>query len=125
MTVESPRTRVFVVEDESLILMLLQDLLEEIGCECAASATRLEAAKKLAAEAAFDLAILDVNVRGETSYPVAEILVARGAPFVFATGYGETGVEDAWRHAPVLQKPYDARTLREAIGKALGRGSPP
>ena len=120
MNAPRPRPKVFAVEDESLILMLLEDLLGEIGCDCVATATRLAAARDIAATKTFDLAILDVNLRGETSHPVAEILAGRGVPFIFATGYGDVDPGGQWSDARVLQKPYDARALRAAIEATLG-----
>ena len=84
--------RILVVEDESLIRMLLEDMLTDLGHEVAASAASVEAAKELASTAAFDVAILDVNLEGQEVFPVAEILASRNLPFVFASGYGHSAL---------------------------------
>jgi CheY-like chemotaxis protein len=86
-----PAKRILVVEDELMIRMLLEDMLGELGYTVTAEAGRLEEALQAAKTADFDIAILDVNLDGEPVSPVADALVARGTPFVFATGYGERG----------------------------------
>src|ERR687887_2418118 len=86
-----PSKRVLVVEDELMIRMLLEDMLGELGYTVAAEAGRIEEALQAAKTADFDIAILDVNLEGEAVLPGADVLAARGPPFVFATGYGEGG----------------------------------
>src|SRR5882762_9114716 len=86
--------RILVVEDELMIRMLLEDMLGELGYTVAAEAARVEEALEAAKNADFDLAILDVNLNGQPISPVADALVARGRPFVFATGYGEQGLPE-------------------------------
>ena len=113
--------RIFVVEDESLILMLLRDMIEQLGHVCAFEARRLDAALKLARDAEFDLAVLDVNVKDEMTYTVAETIIARGLPVVFATGYGPLGLEAGYQDLPILQKPFDLCALRNAIDLAMQR----
>jgi CheY-like chemotaxis protein len=109
--------RVLVVEDEALVSMLLEDMLADHGCEVAATASRISQALDLVADGGltFDAAILDVNLGGEPIFPVAEALAARGAPFVFATGYGAGGLPESWRSRPTLQKPFS----HDDVGKAL------
>ncbi|WP_247635393.1 response regulator [Methylobacterium sp. 37f] len=97
--------RVLLVEDESLIAMLGEDMLLDLGCEVAV-AMRLEKAVAMARATAFDLAILDVNLGETVSYPVADVLFARCIPFIFATGYGAAGIDPAYGAVPVMQKPY-------------------
>jgi CheY-like chemotaxis protein len=108
-------TRVLVVEDEAMISMMLEDFLEELGCVVVATASRLEDAMVKAADLQLDMAVLDVNLAGKLSYPVAELLHSRGIPFLFATGYGTVGLPDRLRGTTVLSKPY----LREQLGEAL------
>ena len=115
------RLRILVVEDEMLVAMNIEDMLLDLGHEVAGLASRLEPALSLAREADFDLAMLDVNLAGEPSFPVAEILVERGIPFLFATGYGAGGIAEAHRDRPVLEKPFRAQDL----GAALARIAPP
>ena len=114
------RLRVLIVEDEMLVAMNIEDMLLELGHEVAGLASRLEPAISLAREAQFDLAMLDVNLAGQPSFPVAAILAARGIPFLFATGYGVQGIDERYRHHPVLQKPFRAADLARAL-KALAR----
>jgi CheY-like chemotaxis protein len=105
------RCRVLLVEDEAIIVILMEDLLEEFGCEVVATAAELDDAVAAARSGQFDLAFLDVNLRGVPVYPVAEVLRARGIPFAFVTGYGSSGVDAAHLEAPILQKPFQARDL--------------
>jgi CheY-like chemotaxis protein len=78
---------VLIVEDEALVAMLLEDLLHELGCHVVEIASRVETALTSILVRIFDVAILDVNLKGETSYPVADVLELRKLPFLFATGY--------------------------------------
>ena len=119
----STGARVLVVEDEAMIRMLLEDMLDELGYTIAAQAGGIEDALHAANNASFDVAILDLNLNGQTVIPVAEALDARGTPFVFATGYSDISVPEAFRNRPMLKKPFQAdglgRTLRIALaGKA-------
>ena len=74
---------------------------------------------KLAQSADFDLAILDVNVNGKMISPVADLIRARQRPFIFATGYGSSGLPEEYRDRPALQKPFQIETLAKAIASAL------
>ena len=111
--------KVLVVEDETLICMMIEDLLIELGCIVIGPSSNLDKALALAGEALMDVAILDVNLDGIRSEPVADRLSARGVPFVFATGYGTNGVSERYRSAPVLKKPFTERDLRQALRQAL------
>ena len=111
------RLRILVVEDEMLVAMNIEDMLLDLGHEVAGLASRLEPALSLAREGEFDLAMLDVNLAGQQSFPVADILVARGIPFLFATGYGTKGIAEPYRDRPVLQKPFRTRDLGEALDR--------
>ncbi|MGH8116911.1 MAG: response regulator [Rhodanobacteraceae bacterium] len=111
--------RVLIVEDESRVAMMLEILLDDIGCEVAGMATRLDDAIAKARDLDFDVALLDVNLDGEPSYPVAEAIAGRGLRFVFATGYGADRLPEALRDRPVLQKPYRMRDLERALHAAL------
>lgn len=112
--------RVLVVEDEFAVLLLVEDMLAELGCEIAGTASRLEEAVTLARTLDFDAAVLDVNLNGQPVSPVAEIVAERGVPIVFSTGYGRSGLEPRWRDRPVLQKPYRVEELAAALKDALG-----
>lgn len=113
--------RVLVVEDELMIRMLLQDMLDDLGHTLAGEAGRIDEAMTLAQQAEFDVAILDVNLNGEPISPVVEVLVQRGLPFVFATGYGQRGVPERYRRTPTLQKPFQAEALAQALEAAALR----
>jgi CheY-like chemotaxis protein len=106
---------VLVVEDEMLVGMLVEDMLSEIGCTVAGVATGLDDALRLAREAEIDFAILDVNLDGRESYPVAEALRARGLPFAFATGYGRGGLDEAYADVPTLPKPFRLADLEALL----------
>ena len=108
--------RVFVVEDEFLIRMLLEDMLDELGYVVAGVAGRLDEAAEIARSGAFDLAILDVNLDGEDVFPVADILAGRGVPFVFVTGYGGRGLPQPYGSRPTLQKPFQIDDLGRTLG---------
>ena len=110
--------RVLIVEDELMIRMLLEGMLEDIGHSVAGQAGDIDEALVLAKKAEFDVALLDVNLNGKPITPVVDILVARGLPFVFASGYGQRGVPDAFGKSPVLQKPFQVETLAVALQTA-------
>ena len=111
--------RILVVEDELMIRMLLEDMLGELGYTVAAEAARIEEALEAAKTADFDIAILDVNLNGQPVSPVADALVARGTPFVFATGYGERGLPEPYRDRPTLKKPFQLEGLKQMLENAL------
>ena len=113
--------RILVVEDELMIRMLLQDMLADLGYTVAGEAGRIDEAVALAKQGEFDVAILDVNLNGQPISPVVEVLVERGLPFVFATGYGQRGVPEPYRQTPTLQKPFQADALAQAIEAAAPR----
>ena len=103
--------RIMVVEDEALIAMVLVDHLQEIGLSAVGPFSRVADALKVDEE--LDAAILDVNLGGESVYPVADMLHARGIPFVFMTGYGSASIDPRFALVPVLQKPIEAKALEE------------
>src|SRR5579862_4795789 len=107
--------RVLVVEDEPMIRLLLDDMLADLGYTMAAEAGRLDEALAKANDGEFDVAILDVNLNGQPITPVVEVLVRRGVPFVFATGYGQRGVPEAYRSTVTLQKPFQLEALEQAL----------
>lgn len=113
--------RVLIVEDEALIAIMLEDMLEELGATVAGSAGTISKGLAMADSAELDVAILDVNVRGESISPVADILRGRGVPTIFATGYG-SGISDIAKGAPVIDKPYSPEKLHAALAAALDGG---
>jgi CheY-like chemotaxis protein len=119
MTTRTPRGLVFLVEDEVMIRMMVADMLNELGYTVAAEAGEIGEAMKLAQSTYFDLAILDVNVNGKVISPVADLLKASGRPFIFATGYGSSGLPEEYRDRPALQKPFQLETLGKMIDTTL------
>ena len=113
--------RVLVVEDESLVAMLLETILEDMECVPIGPASNVDDGQKLARDTEnLDAALLDVNVAGRQVFPVAEALKERGVPFVFSTGYGEGGLPETWRGRSTIQKPFTEDAVRSALFKALG-----
>ena len=110
---------VFLVEDEVMIRMMVADMLGELGYSIAAEAGEINEAIRLAQSAEFDLAILDVNVNGKVISPVADLIAARNRPFIFATGYGSSGLPAEYRDRPALQKPFQIETLGRMIDQVL------
>mgnify|MGYP001126267208 CR=1 FL=1 len=113
------RLSILLVEDEPLIRMMVTDMLEELGHRVVAEAADVEKAALLARSTAFDLAILDVNLDGATSFPVADAIVARRIPLNFATGYGSPSMVDRYSRSVRLQKPYGIEMLRLKIDLAM------
>ena len=108
--------RVLIVEDEGLVAMTAEMAVEDEGAVVVGPATTLEQGLALARAGGIDAAVLDVNLRGEKSYPIADVLVERGVPFVFATGYDGSG----WNgQAPELAKPYNEAALAAALRELL------
>ncbi len=107
--------RVLVVEDEMMVSMLIEDMLGDLGCHVVGPAARLDEALSLAENAELDCAVLDVNLGGQSTFPVADLLREKGAPFAFATGYGDAGLREVDRASPVLQKPFREVDLRRVL----------
>lgn len=114
----APQRCVLVVEDEMCLAMLVQDLLEDAGYRVLMAA-RLPAALALAESAEIDAALLDINLGGTEVFPAAHALSRRGIPFLFTSGYGCNGLPPEYRHAPMLQKPYDQALLQQALDALL------
>lgn len=119
--------RVLVVEDEMVIVLMIEDILQELGCIVVGSVGKLDAAIRLATDEVLDVAVLDVNIRGGHIYPVAEQLRARGIPFVLASGYGDWALDETLRDYPRLNKPFTMKELEKQVKAALQqapRGGP-
>jgi CheY-like chemotaxis protein len=111
--------RILVVEDEFLVALDLEDLLTTMGYQVVGPASHLRDAIEFAREEQLDFAVLDINVAGAQSFPVADILRNRNIPFVFSTGYGTEGLVDGYRNEMVLRKPYAHEDLRRAIAALI------
>ena len=119
-----PRLRVFIVEDETIVAMLIEEFVLDLGWEVAGVAASVEAALSALDGADVDMVILDVNLQGTKSFPVAEFLKARGLPFVFATAYGRPGLEGKFEDVPLVRKPYGQADLARVVGEALSSSAP-
>ena len=111
---------ILIVEDEPLIAMMLEDFLETLGHSIAASCDNLSDAMKHAADGEFDVAILDVNLKGESVWPVAHQLKARGVPFIIASGGHVEPPPSEFATAPMLEKPYTIDRITPALEEAVG-----
>lgn len=113
--------RVLVLEDETLVSMMVEDMLADLGCEVVGPFAKLDQALAFfeGDTGRIDAALLDVNLGGVRSFPVAEHLAGKGVPFVFTTGYDESGLPDIWRGRPTLRKPFMMGEMADALRKAL------
>jgi len=111
--------RILVVEDEMLLLMTIETVLADLGCSAISCAATVTAALALVGQQRFDAALLDVNLGGEASYPVADALARLGIPFVFATGYRDYGDRTDLAGRPKLKKPYSIDDLEAAFKQLL------
>jgi CheY-like chemotaxis protein len=115
-----PGSRIFVVEDETLVLFSLEDILADLGCEVVGQAMRLDQAISRAQDVGpVDVAILDVTIGGSNVFPAARILADRGVPLLFATGYGRDGLPDEWQAHAVIVKPYSPQDVERALTPLL------
>ncbi len=115
--------RIFLVEDEALVGLLMRDILEDMGCTVTGPVSDLSEAIEMARAGGFDAAVLDVNLGGSFAYPLAELLQADGTPFVFLTGYAQDGIDERFGTAPILRKPIEREALETALRTALA-GAP-
>jgi DNA-binding NtrC family response regulator len=111
--------RVLVVEDEVLVSWALEDMLAAWGCQVVGPAVRVNQGLALVAAGSIDAALLDVNLNGEKSYPIADALTARRVPFAFSTGYNKDTMPNEYRDLPMLQKPYSRSNLGKLLEKLL------
>jgi DNA-binding response OmpR family regulator len=114
--------RVLIVEDNTLVSMLIETLLEDMGWTVVGPATQRPDAVAAAGSQALDAAILDLNLNGEDAWKVALILRDRGIPFVFTTGYsGQTAMPPGLETAPVMGKPFQMRDLEAWLRSVVPR----
>lgn len=111
--------RILVVEDEMIVALLLHDMLVELGCLVIGPAASVDEALVMIETQPLDAAVLDVNLSGQMSYPVADALIARNVPFVLSTGYASNRLQEGYRTLPTLQKPYHASELCVALAGVL------
>jgi CheY-like chemotaxis protein len=111
--------KVLVVEDEAIIAMMIEGMLEALGCEIVSSVAHVAQACEIAAKANINLAVLDVNVAGVPVFPVAEVLRRREIPFLFSTGYGASGLPSEFLGHQVLGKPFSEKELQQKLALTL------
>lgn len=111
MTGNGDRRRVLVIEDEMMVAMGLEMVLADAGYEVVGPFGRLDQALEAARNSQMDVALLDVNVRGDEIFPVADVLAARGIPYAFLTGYGRESLPTGLDSQRLLSKPFRADTL--------------
>lgn len=102
-----------------LVLMCIESMLEDLGCSTIESSATVAGALVLLEHRSFDAAILDVNLGGERSYPIADALIQAGIPFLFSTGYGNHSERADLASRPVLAKPYAADQLTAHLERLL------
>lgn len=113
--------RVLLVEDETLVAMLLEDMIGDLGGTVVGAASRVGRALEIVNDPAMsiDVGLLDVNLGGEDAFPIAAALAQRGVPFAFSTGYGNAGLPELWRSRPTLQKPFTQEQVQSVLSRTL------
>ena len=109
--------RIFVVEDEMTIALMIEDMLTDLGHTVTGVAMRLPQAAEMAKDVEADVAILDINLDGRRSFPVAQMLRERGVKLLFASGYGSPGLEAPFLEELIIKKPFEASDLKRAIAR--------
>jgi len=107
--------RVLVVEDEMLVAWELEDMLSNLGCTVIGPAARVNKALAMLDAETIDVAVLDVNLNGQKSYPVADALAVRDTPFIFLTGYNRESLPNRYQARPILQKPFEQSDLKNTL----------
>lgn len=114
--------RIFLVEDEVMVSWALEQAIVSLDCIVVGPAARVKQALAMIETEVFDAAVLDINLNGEKSYPVADALIARGTPFVFSTGYNRDSTPHGYEGLPSLQKPFSIPELRDMLTRLLTTG---
>ena len=116
--------RVLVVEDEFMVAWNLEDMLADLGCVVVGPAAGIDQALAMIGAEAIDAALLDVNLEGRPSYPVADALAVRGVPFAFSTGYESESLRKGYRTIPSLRKPFSRSDVATLLEKLLAPKTP-
>lgn len=102
--------------------MLIEDMLADIGCNYVEVAPSVEAALDALTRTKPDFAMLDINLNGKRSFPIADVLISRAIPFIFLSGYGPRGLDQCYAGTKVLQKPFQLGDLESCLEDALAPG---
>lgn len=121
MTTNTNALRILVVEDESLLAMVVEDALQSAGYTAIGPFGTIESLEEALTREKFDLALLDVNLHGKSTLAIAERLHAANQPIIILSGYGNLTLPDALKDVPCLQKPYEADHLLAIIGRLIKR----
>jgi DNA-binding NtrC family response regulator len=113
---------VLVVEDEMMVLFMIEDILADLGCKHVSTAATVQQALALIEAHTFDVAMLDSNLNGTRSDPVADALDARGIPFFFSTGYSNLTMKEGHRERHVLKKPFQPEGVEASFRRVLAVG---
>jgi CheY-like chemotaxis protein len=111
--------RILVVEDEMMVLMVIEDMFADLGCTSVTSAATVNQALALIGAQVFDAAMVDLNLNGDRSYPVAAALAARGVPFAFSTGYTGHDTTEGYSDRPLLKKPFHFEELAKTMNSLV------
>ncbi|CAN7411742.1 response regulator [Mesorhizobium caraganae] len=111
--------RLLVVEDEILVLMMIEDMLGDLGCESVTSAATIEKAIALIESQVFDAAMLDMNLDGDDSHTVADALAEHGVPFIYSTGNNDRDMREGFSSRAVLRKPFSFDELTAKLDSLL------
>ena len=115
--------RVLIVEDEYYLADDLKSELRSHGAEIVGPVASLEEARACVEQGAFDCAILDMNLRGDMAFPLADQLTDAGIPFIIATGYNSASLPDRFQEVPRVEKPFDPAQVVAAIPAALAQAN--
>ncbi len=113
---------VLVVEDEMLVMMMIEDMLADLGCEAITTAATVDQALRHIGSTAFDVAMLDMNLGGSSSEQIADALASHQVPFIYSTGNTGGDLRQGYSDRPILRKPFKAETLEELLNVALLAG---
>jgi CheY-like chemotaxis protein len=116
--------RVLVIEEEALLRVVLEDMICDFGHEVIAGGGTLQEAMELASASAFDVAIIDMRIQGILTFPLADILVRRNLPYIFATAIMPADVPSPHWGRPVLTKPFEHDEVRRVLDEILAGSSP-
>ena len=112
---------ILLVEDDDVVALCLNELLEEAGMEVAGPIGRVADAVALIEQKTVPIAaaVLDLDLHGELSYPVADALTRHGIRFVFTTGHPAERLDAAYHHHPRCEKPFQERALLDALARIV------
>lgn len=118
------KKKALIIEDEPFVIMLLEDILNDLGLTTLTPCTTIDDAQRTISSETFDVAVLDINLNGIPSYSLAEICLRRNIALIFSTGYGHTAIPQHFQHVTLLYKPYTIEQVYEALLSVMPQKSP-